>query len=248
MEKNDNIYDKIQEILGDIPGHVTVQQQQIDVEVQLAYYRMAETLEKELDAKRVMSEKELLFSDGVNQEKKKRLLTQLANIPTIESYRILEKYAGLADRELHDWALLAMQENKLMLESNLLDENNILISTGLGGRGLKLRYFTALTTRSGIKFNPFEKKLMQSELRYHLNQCRAEIESVRFDGELCRLVSVIPLNVSIHHLFDQFIMECNLFGDFINPDYLITNVRILTVRQIRSLIRPGKKKKPGYGQ
>jgi hypothetical protein len=246
MGKNDTIYDKIQEILGEIPGNLSVQQQQIDVEVQMAYYRMAETLEKELDAKRVMNEKELLFSDGVNQEKKKRLLTQLANIATIESYRTLEKYVSTADRELHDWALLAIQENKLMLESNLLDENKILISTGLGGRGMKLRYFVALITRNGMKFSPFEKKLIQSELRYHMNQCHAEIESVRFDQELCRVVSVIPLNVSIHHLFDQFILECNIFGDFLNSDFLITNVRILTVRQIRSLIRPEKKKKPGY--
>lgn len=248
MEHTDNIYDKIQEILGEIPGNVSVQQQQIDVDVQLAYYHLAQTVDKEVDAGSVLNEKELLFNAQVNDEKKKILLTRLANIATIESFRTLEKYARVANNDMHDWALLAMQENKLILESNLLDENKILISTGLGGRGMKLRYFTALTTRNGLKFTPFEKRLINSELRYHLNQCHAETESVRFDLELCRIVSVIPLNVSIHNLFDRFISECNLFGDFITPDYLITNVRILTVRQIRALIRPGRKKKPGYSQ
>jgi len=248
MGHNDNIYDKIQEILGDIPGNLSVQQQQIDMDVQLAYYRLAQTVEDEIDTNRVLNESELLFNDQVNVEKKKLLLAQLANIASIESYRTLEKYASEAEHDMHDWALLAMQENKLMLESNLLDENKILISTGLGGRGLKLRYFAALTTRNGMQFSSFEKKLLSSELRYQTKQCDAETESIRFDRELCRVVCVIPLNVPVHSVFDQLISECNVFGDFLNHDYLITNVKILTVQQIRTLIRPQKQKKPGCGQ
>ncbi len=42
--------------------------------------------------------------------------------------------------------MLAFQENKMLLESSLLDENQILISTGLGGKGMKLRYFTVMQT------------------------------------------------------------------------------------------------------
>jgi hypothetical protein len=217
------------------------------MDVQLAYYRMAQTVEDEVDEKSVLNEKELLFNSQVTIEKKKFLLTQLANIASIESYRTLEKYAREAEPDMHDWALLAMQENKMMLESSLLDENKILISTGLGGRGLKLRYFIALTTRNGIRFTDFEKKLVSSELRYHLNQVDAETESIRFGSELCRVICVIPLNVTVHRLFEQFISECNVFGDFLNPDYLITNVKIFTVKQIRALIRPQKQKKPGCG-
>jgi hypothetical protein len=124
----------------------------------------------------------------------------------------------------------------MLLESSLLDENQILISTGLGGKGLKLRYFTVLQTLTGKVFSDYEKKLVKSEMRFNLRKNHGELESIHFNRELCRVLTVIPLQIPIQPLFDRVIGECNLYGNFLDPECLITNVKILSGRQIRNLM------------
>jgi hypothetical protein len=49
-------------------------------------------------------------------------------------------------------------------------------------------------------------------------------------------LSVIPLQIPIQPLFEKVIEECNLYGNFIDQECLITNVKILTGKQIRNLM------------
>ena len=239
MGQSDNIYDQIRELLGEFHGGLAVLEQQIDIDVQMEYYDCNQSITNEKEPIDILQAQELLFLHDTATAIKKQLLARLANIATIESYRLIEKFVRKGDKDLHDWAVLALQENKLLLESSLLDENKILISTGLGGKGLKLRYFTVLTTLTGRHFSDFERKLVKNELYAILGKCQAEPETIHFDRELCRIVSVIPLKVPIQKLFDNLIVDCNVFGDFLNPDFLITNVRILSGRQIRAMMKLG---------
>jgi hypothetical protein len=243
MKEQDNIYDKIRELMGGNPGSLTVMEQQIDADVQLEYYHCAKNMDSDFDSEKVLREKDVLFMQDLPVEIKKKLLIQLATIGKIEAFRTLEKFVHNRENGLTDWATLALQENRLLLESRLLDENQVLISSGLGGKGLKLRYFTVLMTRTGMDFSDFEKKLVISEVRFALKNCRGELETIYFDRELCRILSVIPLQVPIQGLFDSIIKECNQYGDFLNPDCMITNVKILSVNQIRKLMRPKRTKK-----
>jgi hypothetical protein len=237
MYGKDNIYDRIQELLGEIPHNLTILERRIDADVQLEYYRCAETMEADFDPDEVLRVKDDLFMHNIPVEGKKKLLIQLANIDRIEAFRTLEKFVRNQEYGLTDWATLALQENKLLMESKLLDENQILISTGLGGKGLKIRYFTVLITRTGRNFTDFEQRLITSEIQYSLKKCMGELEAIRFDKELCMIISVIPLKIPIHGLFESLIEECNNYDDFLNPDCMITNVKILSGNQIRKMIR-----------
>jgi hypothetical protein len=239
-ERADNIYDKIREFLGTIPGNLAVLEQQIDTDVQLEYHHLAEKEADHVDPARVQQIRKDLFKPELSVTKKKKLLVQLAKVGSIESYRTLEDFFITAGTELKDWVTLALQENKMLLESNLLDENQVLISTGLGGKGLKLRYFTVLLTATGHEFNGYQKKMVESEMQLTLKKCSGEMESIHFDKELCSIISVIPLQIPIQSLFDKFIEECNQYGNFLNTECLITNVKILTGRQIRTMMRKGK--------
>ena len=246
MNEKDNIYDKIRELLGQIPGSLTVLEQQIDADVQLEYYHCAKTMEADFDSEKVLRAKDDLFMREMPVEGKKKLLIQLAAIGNIEAFRTLEKFAHNHENGLTDWATLALQENRLLLESKLLDENQVLISSGLGGKGLKIRYFTVLMTRTGRNFSDFEQKLVTSEIQFALKNCWSELETIYFDRELCTIISLIPLQVPIQGLFDNILDECNQYGDFLNPDCMITNVKILSGNQIRKLIKQNRvQKKPG---
>jgi len=217
-------------------GNVAVLEHQIDADIQLEYNNLAE---QEMDLSspaEILQKKDTLNSSGYSIDYKKKYLVELAKIGTVESHQILEDYITLPDKELKEWAMLAFQENKMLLESSLLDENQILISTGLGGKGMKLRYFTVLQTVTGRVFSNSEKKLVKSEMQFSLKNNHGELESIHFNRELCRILSVIPLQIPIQQLFDKVIEECNLYGNFIDHECLITNVKILSGKQIRNLM------------
>jgi len=236
VSSHDNIYDKIKEFLGTMTGNVAVLEHQIDADTQLEYNHLAEQEMDISNPDEILQKKDTLNSPGYSIDYKKKYLVELAKIGTVESHQILENYITLPDKELKEWAVLAFQENKMLLESSLLDENQILISTGLGGKGMKLRYFTVLQTITGRGFSNYEKKLVKSEMQFSLKNNHGELESIHFNRELCRILSVIPLQIPIQQLFDKVIEECNLCGDFIDHECLITNVKILSGKQIRNLM------------
>jgi hypothetical protein len=240
MSQPDNIYDKIQELLGDIPGNLTILEQQIDADVQLEYFNYAKSLTGDFDPDEVLKNRETIFRHDLTIDDKKQLLVQLANIDSIEAYRTLERYIHGSPDQLRDWATLALQECRLLIESKLLDENQVLITTGLGGKGLKLRYFTVLLNVHGSPYSSFEQKIISEEVHFAIKRSRGELEYIRFDKELCTVLTIIPLQVPVQDLFDELIRECNQFGDFLNPDYIITNVRVLTNPQIRKMIKQSR--------
>jgi hypothetical protein len=236
MQQYENIYDKIQELLGSIPGNVTILEQQIDADTQLEFYNYSKTMGDSFDADEVLKNRNTIFDLDLGIDDKKHLMVQLANIDSIEAYRTLEKFLNDSQDQLKEWALLAFQECRLLIESKLLDKSQVLISTGLGGKGLKLRYFTVLLTSNGQRYTPFEKKIITDEIRFAIKRAKGEIEQIRFDKELCTILTVIPLQIPVQGLFDELIQECNQYGEFLNRDYIITNVKIIPTSQIRKMI------------
>jgi hypothetical protein len=243
MESCDNIFDKIHELLGSIQGNVSILEEQIDADIQTAYYDYARNLKKPVDREEILKNRETIFQTGMCEEDRKQMLVQLASIDSIEAYRTLEKYMVSKEKPLSDWATLAFKESRLLIESKLLDESQILISTGLGGKGLRLRYFTVLISKELRAFTLFEQKVITDELKYVISKHGGISEEVNFDRELCTILSIIPLKAPVQGLFDALVEECNLYGNFIASDYIITNVRIIENKEIRKMINYNNRKK-----
>ncbi len=242
MEQYENIYDKIQELLGGISGNVSILEEQIDADVQLEYYNYTQNLKDLSDPEEILKNCDSIFQHDIALEAKKHMIVQLAGIDRIEAYRTLERYYSEKHNQLKDWAMLAMQECRLLIESKLLDKSQVLISTGLGGKGMKLRYFSVLLSATSEPYNAFQKKIITGELNYLLRRKHGELEKMRFSKELCFITSMIPLPVSVQGLFDDLIQECNNYGNFVNRDYIITNVKVLPAREVRELIERTKLK------
>jgi uncharacterized protein YbgA (DUF1722 family) len=240
MSESDNIYNTIQKLLGNIQGNIAIMEQQIDADVQIEYFDYMNKLNADFNHDEVLKHKDHLFRHDLAIEDKKYLMVQLANIDNVDAYRTLEKYLLGPDTDLKDWAILALQENKLLLESRLLGENHVMILTGLGGKGLKLRYFTVLITSNGKAYSAFEKEILTKEVKFLIKKSNGDLEHIHFDEELCTLLSVIPLQVPVQKLFSELIHECNQYGNFLNSDFMITNVRIISNDQIRRLVKQTK--------
>jgi hypothetical protein len=233
MEK-DNIYDKIMQMFGKIPDNFSILEDQIDINVQLNYFEWSKKFKKNQSLKKdFLFIKENLFDQNLNAEEVKDLLVQLANFEDVEAFRLLENYYNQVSPELKDWCALALQESKMNLESLLLDENQVIISTGLGGKGKKLRYFAVLASKNGIKFTSLQQKLIEKELDFTLKKRDGEIEKLEFDESFCTLLTIVPINVSIKELISETIEECNQIGNFIDPKFILTNVKVFSKEEIK---------------
>lgn len=238
MDSRENIYDAIKKMFRGMDNKVNILESQIDVDVQTEYYEYSKNHNLHINPEDVIKNKDDIFRNNLPVEDKKCMFVKLASISSIEAFRTIERYLNdPAHDDLQDWATLAFIESRLLLESKLLDENQVLISTGLGGKGSKLRYFTVLISEAGISLSYIQKKIIRSELHYLLKKNDAELEKIRFSGDLCTILSLIPLKVPIQNLFDTLIEECNKLGDFLNRNCLITNVKILKISEVRERIK-----------
>ncbi len=146
------VYNRIQELIKSGKSNILVLEEQVDVKLQLEYFEKSKKLHKTLDKEEVINNKDLLLDENIDVERKKELLSSLAKVDKPEAYRMLEAYRLNPDKELEQWSKLALQESKMVLETSLLGEAPIFISTGLGGKGNKLRYFIVLIVNTSLNF------------------------------------------------------------------------------------------------
>ncbi len=236
MKLNGTLYDKLQEVLGTGKKTINVLEDNIDSRTQLEYFEVSREFSSSRSKEEIIRDKECILDKSISIEKKKEVLLELASLNSIEAYRAIEKYLHQPDIKLYDWASLALHESRMQLESNFLDESKVLISTGLGGKGFMLRYFIVLFTPNGKKLDNLQKHLITKETRYFLNKHCCEFEDIEFDDSFASILCMIPLNVAPNKIFKTILDECNLFGNFLFNDFIITNVRAMNKNEIRELL------------
>ena len=230
----ENIFNKIEELFGRKPDNFSIIEQQIDIKIQLEYFEQSKQVKANTpDKDDVLAEKDLLFDETVDIEQKKQILLRLASIDSVEAYRAIEQFIPQAVDEIKDWAVLALQESRSMIESSLLNESQIIISTGLGGKGKKLRYFTVLAAANEQHFTDLQKKLIEKELVFALKKHDGELEKINFIEHYATILSTVPLMVFIKNIIKSVIDECNQIGNFISEKFIITNVKEFTLEEIK---------------
>ncbi len=178
-----------------------------------------------------------IFDLNAPAETKKNILVQLAATNNVDAYRVIEKYLlNPMSGHLYEWATLALQECKLKLQSDLLEEKQVLISTGLGGKGKKLRYFMVFFTKDGSEITSLQEKIIRKELGYRLDNTEIEIEDLLFEDNVASILTMIPFDVAIKKTFMDIIMACNQIGEFLFEDLIITNIKVLSTDEIKELL------------
>jgi hypothetical protein len=236
LENQDNIFDKIQEILGSFSVNFSILEHQVDVRVQMEYFDFSRNLRRDFDPELVLKQEQDLYNDEISFDSKRELLVSLASVDRPEAYRIIERFIQKASPELKDWSILSLQESRMLLESKLLEENQVYISTGLGGLRGKLRYFIALFAESINGFSEIQRNLIKSEFDFIFPKFDGEIEKVDFFNNYATIVALIPLNIPVKDPIKSTIDECNNLGNFIKQGFLITNVKILSTFEIENLL------------
>lgn len=236
MEEHENLYEKVQEILGGKPGSLKILEQQIDMDLQVEYYDCSRKARDTVDEEWAMDQAKYLQEPGYSLQVKKEILARLASIERVECFRTIEAYLEMPDEGLHDWTVLALNESRMHLETRLLDENQVFISTGLGGKAEKLRYFVVLVSRTPKDLSPMQQKVVSNEFDYVLKRYDAELEEICFSEYMASMLLLLPMNHSLKAVFREAIDECNKYGDFLKDDFIVTNVKILSFEEIKDYL------------
>ena len=239
--EEENIYKRIQEAISSLPEHFSILEEQIDVELQMEYFNYSRDLKTNFTKEYIAGHQQDLFNPDLSIEEKKNLLVLLASQDQVEVFRTIEKYAQAPDPELKEWSILALQESRMVIQSSLMDEQQVYISTGLGGKGTNLRYFIVFVRSEGVeKYSDVQQKLIHDELEFALKKHEGELEDIYFEDELAVAVLLLPIKSDIQGFFSGVINECNQYGDFIRQDIIITNVKRMNIEEIRNFINKEK--------
>ena len=217
----------------------------IDLSIQQEYFNLSKKFDfNNVDYKEVLKESKNLFSENTPLETKKRILILLAHFGTTESYRTLEKYLNRSERSLRDWALLSLKECRMFLESALLEEEGGFISTGLGGKDNKLRYYFIVSSKNGLTFSESHRDTLKRGFETISQKYNSEIEEINFETNYAMIRILIPIDVAVGDVIEEGISECNKIEEFLFFHYYVTNVKKPTNEEILEYleeIRHGEK-------
>ena len=209
----------------------------------MEYFETSRRLRDEREEEWAMDQARYLYEPGYSLPVKKEILARLASIGRVSCYRHIEEYMQHAEEELEDWALLALNESRMHLESKILEENQVFISTGLGGKDGKLRYFVALFTRGKLELSRIQQKVIENEFDFIMKKHGAEVEEINYSEYLATVLLLLPMNLSLKAVFQEAIDECNQYGNFLMDDFIVTNVKTLSFGEIKAFLE--RKKEEG---
>ena len=186
----------------------------------------------------VMKSKAILLSADANhsRERKKSCCVWLS-IPDVGAYRAIETYhSSPLEPELANWSSMSLIGSRIILSSDLSGQQQIYVSSGLGGHEKKLRFFALFTTMDRTPFTDLQKEIVDREFRFQLQLADVEIEKFEMKENYFTLLMLFPLDSDVRSCINAAVSEINQYGNFLDPKFLFTNVKILSESEIRQLL------------
>ena len=235
MKNDKNILKELQHSLENLKGNLHVLETNVPVEKQMEYFRYSETIKSKFhDSFSVEEQIEILNSTLSSPTEIKYALTSLAISGDVKAYRAIEAYSATHDDE---WTSMSFMQAKITLESEFSDEKQIFISTGLGGKGSKLRFYAFFKSRDGKVFTEYQKKLIEKEVPYFIQNYQGTLEEIQIYDNYFTLLFLIHIQIDIKSMLEEVIKECNQYGDFIDKGFIITNVKAFSEEEIRKELK-----------
>lgn len=238
MANTDKLFENLRHLLETNPQGINIAEEQIDLDLQQNYYRRSAKLCKQVfDLQDVIAKVPLLYDFDTRLEEKRDILIQLASFDDVEAFRIIEKFKKEAVGEIKLWASMAYVESKANMEGTLLDEPQVIISTGLGGKGTKLRYFVCLIKKDLVSFEHNELRTIQGEFENVIEDYNAEIESITIGNHIYKLYLLVPMTTSPADVVNPVVQACEKYGNFLDETVIISNVCEMTDDEIDDVVR-----------
>ncbi|MDR2915808.1 MAG: hypothetical protein LBV74_13390 [Tannerella sp.] len=239
MEGQEDVFKKFYDSFQNMDGHFHILEHRVPIEQQMEYFKYSNRVRKEFhEMDDADYDRYILNLENIelSKEEKKKILAILASSKQVRAYRLLERYVQHPDEELVNWAYMALMESRITLESELSGEKQIYISTGLGGKGKKLRFYVLIISSHGVSFVDYQREVIEKEFRYALSKDDCEIERLTIGPRYVELVFLIPVKLDIKKMLEGVIQECNLYGNFLSEIFTVTNVKELSKEEVDQIL------------
>ena len=238
MSEHDDLLERLRETLNEQGiDSFHILEDLVPLDIQMDYFKYFDNLRKEKPRFNRDEEIAILFSPEEDIERKKKSLTLLASIPDVGAYRTIENYHNSpANNELAQWSSMALVSSRIVLTSNLSGQQQVYISSGLGGHDKKLRFFSLFVSNNLQEFTDLQKEMIDREFRFHLNTADVLIEKIDIKKNYFTIIMLFPFDEDIKSRLDSAAIECNHYGNFLDRKFLLTNVKILTEKEIESFL------------
>lgn len=251
MKEEGDVFRKFQDSFSKMDGHFHILEQRVPVEIQMEYFKYSEKVRKNRNKPELTDTDYIIFEESLSDpeattDHKKYILSMLATSRQVKAYRMLEDYVQQSGQDVRDWAYMALMESRISLESELSDEKQIYISTGLGGKGDKLRFYVLMLSKGLKPFLEYQKQVIEREFAYYLPKANCEIERITIEEKYMELLFLIPVRTDIKKTLDKVINECNQYGNFLSESFTITNVKELLEDEIADIIKKNGDSKAGH--
>lgn len=251
MKGEGDVFKRFRNDFNKLDGHFHILEQRVPVDLQMEYFRYSENILKEKGKPFLRDQDFIAIHKGLSDpeattDDKKYILSILAISADVKAYRVLEDYVQHPDDDVIEWAYMALMESRISLESELLQEKQIYISTGLGGKGEKLRFYVLMLAKNRMPFLDYQREVIEREFAYCLSKANCIIERLTIGEQFVEMVFLISVRADIKATIDVVINECNQYGDFLSNAFTLTNVKELTPQEVADIINKNENNKASY--
>jgi len=242
MKYNQEKWNEVNKILTQLGPNYNILEEQIDIITQQEFMKRRKIINKfDSDVKSTLQKRYVeniddLQNDDISNDTKKDMLIILSGVEDVSVYRAIENFSK-EDTAIKNWAVIALQQNRMLLTSSLQDNPGVFISSGLGGVDSRLRFFCIFPFKKDKVIEDFQKKLFQDESKLRVSNADGIIEKFNSYDDFFTLTLLLRVETDIKTMLDDLITECNKYGDFINKNTIVTNVKILSETEIKHILK-----------
>lgn len=231
-------HEQIRKFFESLPDKFNLLEEGIDLETQKEYIDLSHRFERgELTEEETLNLGAILLNPKTPIEAKKKALSLLTHLGTILAFRQIEKYRNDPDQELKQWSALALQECKMFLESELMEESSGFIASGMGGLHDRLRFYFLILPSTERAFKSTEKNIIKDEITLVSKNLNSIVEFFDFSDTFVGMIVLIPMDVAVGTFIETGIKNCNELGNFVFEHYYVTNQGIPDEAEIKDIIK-----------
>lgn len=177
------------------------------------------------------SEKEIeqlglqLNDPQVDIQLKKKALGILAHRGDTQSYSILKAYSENPDAGLEEWTKFAYGECTMFLHASVCDNDDYSnddewVFTGVGKNNNMTRIYFMVLPDEGKLLETWHHDIIQKEMTYTAEELNCEcVEWFDCKPHYVGFSLLQPVTISVAKYIDTAIASCNVFGNFLIPEY-----------------------------
>ena len=209
---------------------------EIKPEIQKEYIESHDKLNSDPYSEEEIRELEpTLLNESLGENEKRKILFRLAHTQDMKAYELLKWFYETAQGDLKQWTALCLNECRMWVESEVFDEDRMMISSGVGGDGQRMRHYTVVTTKNWQPFSKSDKKKLQKVAGIACEQRLSKLESIEFDTD--KHYAVISIMQSPEVALDEIMVEImNQCESFFRYHYFAINIRKPNAEDIKEYI------------